>query len=217
MEDSFVYDDIVQDYIPDYYSQFLRELLVPLLRYSSQPGVYKAKDREGNIVDACARYANERLRALGYDIYGHAWSRMRGMNKIYSGYDNIKDQRPTTYNKAALNKYNKMAAEEFKKHVDINSLRDNDIVSIYYNNSRALQQAYDEGINGNTNTHTGNIVMINGVPYVDHNIDGTAYIEPLEKLLGGRGKYGITEVWRPMQRLHEFNMKPIQWNYYENY
>ena len=212
MEDDFVYSDLVQDYIPSYYSQFLAEMMEPLKRYTPTVGKHKATDREGQPVDACARYANERLRALGYDVAGHAWTRMRGMQKIYSGYDSIMDQRPQTYNKGQLNRFNKKAAEEFKNRANLYDVQDNDVVSLYYNNSEALKDAYENGINGNTNTHTGNIVIIDGVPYVDHNIHGDVYTEPLEKLLGGKGRWGVTEIWRPQERDPKIILKPYQWN-----
>lgn len=213
MEDDFVYSDLVQDYIPSYYSKFLTELMEPLKRYSPTVGKHIATDREGQLVDACARYANERLRALGYDVAGHAWTRMHNMQKIYSGYDAIRDKRPQKYSRKDLNRFNKMAAEDFKNYYDnLQDLRDNDVVSMYYNDSRALEEAYNNGIYGNTNTHTGNIVMIDGVPYVDHNIHGEAYVEPLSKLLGGKGKWGVTEIWRPQERDPKIVIKPYQWN-----
>jgi hypothetical protein len=69
---------------------------------------------------------------------------------------------------------------------------------MYYTNSKKHQQAYDEGENGITSTHTGNMFYNHNTDQweVVHNIDGNVYLNNLTDILGGNNKlgFGITAI-----------------------
>lgn len=161
---------------------------------SSKPAVVN-----GETIDACAKYGNCVLTNQGYISKGHAWTRHNNQRTIYSGY-NTKN-RPTTYNENSVVKYNSEAADNVVRDFDFNTLDKNSVytVGMYYKGSPAQEQAYNEGIDGATNTHTGNLFWSPEANswVVEHNIHGTAITNELRDVLGSRGKYGVTGIYQP--------------------
>ena len=72
-----------------------------------------------------------------------------------SGYTNL--EKPTVYNKYKVQKYNKAAANNLKQNLDPNMLDPNQIyiANMYYTGSPFQEQAYKEGRDSITGTHTG--------------------------------------------------------------
>ena len=153
----------------------------------------------GETIDACAKYGNCKLSQQGYISNGDAWTRHNNQRTIYSGY-NIKN-RPTTYDKYSVVKYNLEAADNVVKDFDFNNLDKNSVytVGMYYKGSPAQEQAYKEGIDGVANTHTGNLFWSpeHNSWVVEHNIHGTAITNELQDVIGSRGKYGVTGIYQP--------------------
>lgn len=153
----------------------------------------------GEVIDACAKYGNCKLSQQGYISNGHAWTRHNNQRTIYSGY-NVKN-RPKTYDVDAVVKYNSEAADNVVKDFDFNNLDKDSIytVGMYYKGSPAQEQAYNEGVDGATNTHTGNLFWSpeHDSWVVEHNIHGTAITNELQDVIGSRGKYGITGIYQP--------------------
>lgn len=161
---------------------------------SSKPAVIN-----GETIDACAKYGNCKLSQQGYISNGHAWTRHNNQRTIYSGY-NTKN-RPTAYNEDSVVKYNSDAADNVVRDFDFNTLDKNSVytVGMYYKGSPAQERAYNEGVDGVTNTHTGNLFWSPEADswVVEHNIHGTAITNELRDVLGSRGKYGVTGIYQP--------------------
>lgn len=150
-------------------------------------------------IEHCAQYGNCILRDKGYISNGHAWTRHGNQKTIYSGY-NVAN-RPQTYDRNAVVKYNSEAADNVVRDFDFNTLDKNSTytVGMYYKGSGAQEQAYNEGIDGVANTHTGNLFWNPETNswVVEHNIHKTAYTNELRDVLGSRGTYGITGIYKP--------------------
>ena len=161
---------------------------------SSKPAIINGKE-----IDACAKYGNCVLNNQGYISNGDAWTRHNNQRTIYSGY-NTKN-RPTAYNEDSVVKYNSEAADNVVRDFDFNTLDKNSVytVGMYYKGSPAQERAYNEGIDGVTNTHTGNLFWSpeSDSWVVEHNIHGTAITNELRDVLGSRGKYGVTGIYQP--------------------
>lgn len=156
----------------------------------------KATLRNGKTTAECAKWANDALQGQGLSIFGDAWTRSsnKGIKKVYSGY-NIK-ARPTEYDEAAVEQYVFDAADSLAKTMDLSKLQTNDIVGLYFRNSPNKETAYRKGTNGEAQTHTGNIVVEDGVPYVVHNVHGEIIKNKAEDLIGSNHPYGIVSVYR---------------------
>jgi len=72
-------------------------------------------------------------------------------------------------------------------------------VGMYYMGSPSQEKAYNEGSDGATNTHTGNLMFDKNLNdwIVRHNIHGTEITNRYSDVLGSKGKYGITGVYQP--------------------
>lgn len=153
----------------------------------------------GETIDACAKYGNCKLSQQGYISNGHAWTRHNNQRTIYSGY-NVKN-RPKTYDEDSVVKYNLEAADNVVKDFDFNNLDKNSAytVGMYYKGSPAQERAYNEGVDGVANTHTGNLFWSpeHDSWVVEHNIHGTAITNELQDVIGSRGKYGVTGIYQP--------------------
>lgn len=172
------------------------------INYFRRPNKVLSKEPaiiNGETIDACAKYGNCKLSQQGYISNGHAWTRHNNQRTIYSGY-NTKN-RPTTYNEDSVVKYNSEAADNVVRDFDFNTLDKNSVytVGMYYKGSPAQERAYNEGIDGVTNTHTGNLFWSPEADswVVEHNIHGTAITNELRDVLGSRGKYGVTGIYQP--------------------
>lgn len=152
--------------------------------------------------EQCARWANQQLRNKGKQIFGNAWTRSNNpVTKVASGYDGL--IKPTEYNERNVLDYLYTAANNIKKNKAFNkrnianTLQEGDMVGLYFRNSPNLKTAFDEGINGEAQTHTGNIVIENEIPYVVHNVHGNIIKNKASDLLGSRHPYGIVSIYRP--------------------
>ena len=156
----------------------------------------KAVLRNGKTTVECAKWANDALQGQGLSIFGDAWTRSsnKGIKKVYSGYD--RKARPTEYNEDAVKQYIFNAADSLAKTMDLSKLQTDDIVGLYFRNSPNLETAYRKGTNGEAQTHTGNIVVEDGVPYVVHNVHGELIKNKAEDLIGSNHPYGIVSVYR---------------------
>lgn len=156
----------------------------------------KAILRNGKTTVECAKWANDALQGQGLSIFGDAWTRSsnKGIKKVYSGYN--RKARPTEYDEAAVEQYVFDAADSLAKIMDLSKLQTNDIVGLYFRNSPNLETAYRKGTNGEAQTHTGNIVVEDGVPYVIHNVHGELIKNKAKDLIGSNHPYGIVSVYR---------------------
>lgn len=156
----------------------------------------KAILRNGKTTVECAKWANDALQGQGLSIFGDAWTRSsnKGLKKVYSGYN--RKARPTEYNEAAVEQYVFDAADSLAKTMDLSKLETNDIVGLYFRNSPNKETAYQKGSNGEAQTHTGNIVVKDGVPYVIHNVHGELIKNKAKDLIGSNHPYGIVSVYR---------------------
>lgn len=156
----------------------------------------KATLRNGKTTVECAKWANDALQGQGLSIFGDAWTRSsnKGLKKVYSGYN--RKARPTEYDEAAVEQYVFNAADSLAKTMDLSKLETNDIVGLYFRNSPNKETAYRKGTNGEAQTHTGNIVVEDGVPYVIHNVHGELIKNKAKDLIGSNHPYGIVSIYR---------------------
>lgn len=156
----------------------------------------KATLRNGKTTVECAKWANDALQGQGLSIFGDAWTRSsnKGIKKVYSGYN--RKARPTQYDEAAVEQYVFNAADSLAKTMDLSKLETNDIVGLYFRNSPNKEIAYRKGTNGEAQTHTGNIVVEDGIPYVIHNVHGELIKNKAKDLIGSNHPYGIVSVYR---------------------
>jgi hypothetical protein len=159
----------------------------------------------------CAQWANDSLRHYtdekgrprytGDEISGHAWTRLgSGTAKmIYSGYDN-NDYDRKAYSSEASNTRNHTAADNVKNNFNVNSLDKHKVylVNMYYNGSDKKQVAWEDGVDGVTGTHTGNLFFNPNTNswQISHNIHGKVYTDSYNDTLGGNNKkgYGVTAI-----------------------
>ena len=156
----------------------------------------KATLRNGKTTVECAKWANDALQGQGLSIFGDAWTRSsnKGLKKVYSGYN--RKARPTEYDESAVEQYVFNAADSLAKVMDLSKLETNDIVGLYFRNSPNKETAYRKGTNGEAQTHTGNIVVEDGIPYVIHNVHGELIKNKAKDLIGSNHPYGIVSVYR---------------------
>jgi GH24 family phage-related lysozyme (muramidase) len=86
-------------------------------------------------------------------------------NYLFSRYNNARSQ---LGNQASL---------------DEATLQIGDFVDLYYAGSSYQNEAVRDGLGSNMNSHVGKVTEKNGKLYVTHNISGTWYSDPLDKLL----------------------------------
>lgn len=157
--------------------------------------------RTGLPTRECAMFANSILTDdPNYEEgWGHAWTRSMLDEYLINGYDHL-GAKPDTYNLNKILKRNNDAADYVLNNIPMGDLNKNQIYKahMYYTNSKKHQQAYDEGENGITSTHTGNMFYNHNTDQweVVHNIDGNVYLNNLTDILGGNNKlgFGITAI-----------------------
>lgn len=164
------------------------------------------------------------------DIGGHAWTRLTNENGklLYSGYVDSQDN-SKKYTDAQLAQMgdtrNARAAERFAKTFDIRSLDPNRayMVNMYYQGSGSTAQAWKEGKDGITGTHTGNVfydpekqqwLVYHNIGKKDSegNVYGDIHVEPLETLFGvdrnpdvkKRRNYSITAISEAVPRTEAY-------------
>ena len=153
------------------------------------------KDGEDAGGSQCAWWQNKKLRESGYIASGNAWN-LNDVDVVYSGYN--PENKPTEYDRKAIEKYNHNAADNVFKEFDSKTL-DKDkpyVVNMYYNGSHSQEEAYNNG-RGVTGTHTGLLTHENGKWWVTHNIDGTIHRDKFIDLQSGNRKYGVTTIYKP--------------------
>lgn len=154
---------------------------------------------DGEVVDECSKFGNCTMRDEGYIANGHAWTRHNNQQTIYSGFNT--KERPKTFNLDQVVNYNLNAADNVASNFDINSLDKDSMYSVgmYYMGSPAQERAYNEGTDGASNTHTGNLSFDKELNdwVVKHNIHGTEVTNRFKDVLGSKGKYGVTGVYKP--------------------
>ena len=153
------------------------------------------KDGEDAGGSQCAWWQNKKLRESGYIASGNAWN-LNDVDVVYSGYN--PENKPTEYNRKAIEEYNHNAADNVFKEFDSKTL-DKDkpyVVNMYYNGSHSQEEAYNNG-RGVTGTHTGLLTHENGKWWVTHNIDGTIHRDRFIDLQNGNRKYGVTTIYKP--------------------
>lgn len=162
-------------------------------------------DATGKMICAdgyCAKWSNGEQRSKGNKlISGSAWQNSKNSKVIVNGYDSIKNQKPTTFDRGAINKYNRLAQQNVIDNLNLADLRDYDTVNMYYDSSPSAETAYNTGKNGVTSTHTGHIRVLDGTPYVVEELGGRALMTPVSELLNGsRPQFGITGIYRPREQ-----------------
>jgi len=153
----------------------------------------------GTVTKHCAKYSNDILRKQGYKgITGNAWDRTTNsrMKKIVSGYDGLK--KPKVYDEDAAHEYLTDAADNFRTAVDTTALKSYDVIGLYYPDSPNIKKAFEEGKGGETQTHTGHIVVgPDGTHYVVHNVDTHLKMNTLKDMLTGKYEYLPVAAHRP--------------------
>lgn len=157
-----------------------------------------SKEQAGT--EHCAQWSNRELRKMGYDIWGDAWTRTNnpGLTKVISGYDGL--TRPEKYKYSDVKEYLLDAADNVKKGLDWRDLQEGDMVGMYFRTSPSLKKAYEQGANGEAQTHTGHVVYRNGKPYVVHNVHGDVIMNKAKKVIGRNHPWGIVSVYRPSKK-----------------
>lgn len=158
------------------------------------------------IIPNCTKYVNNKVRAtMSADqadqigIYGDAWTiRMNILNAGGIDIFNVNYTIPNKFDLTAIK-------TNIKKAITASSLPINDIVpgqyvELYNPNSDKFEIAYSEGAKGGTiTTHLGLITADkDNKLYVEHNVHGHIYKEPLEKFANHTAANGV-EITRIIQ------------------
>jgi hypothetical protein len=153
--------------------------------------------------DQCAKYANGVLRENGKKQVGDAWRQYAdkgyAMQNIINGEEYTKNAKPKEYKQKDVYDWLSASADSLAAHLNPADVQDFDSVSMYYKQSPNQEKAYKQGTTG-SNTHTGFIRKINGVPYVEHNVGGQIKLFKLEDILGGGKNYGVTQIRRVVKK-----------------
>lgn len=147
--------------------------------------------------DYCAKWRNDQLRKEGYEIYGHAWTTPNFADKVYSGFDTLK--RPKNPSKQELEDYSAAAAENFAQNFTLDALDPSQtyVVGTTYKGSPNKKLAFEDGIKGEANTHTGYAKYENGKWMFHSNVHGTEYVSPMQQMLGDQATMAITSIYKP--------------------
>lgn len=154
--------------------------------------------------DKCAKWRNESLASMGYEIYGDAWTTSNFADKVYSGFEGL--ERPQRVSKKNLEEFNAQAARNFANNFSLDNLDPNEVyvVGTTYKGSPNKKVAFQEGTGGEANTHTGYAKFENGQWMFHSNVHGTEYISPMNQMLGDTATMAITSIYRPRPRKNKF-------------
>jgi hypothetical protein len=99
---------------------------------------------------------------MGFEIYGDAWTTANFADKVFSGFDGLK--RPKTTDKENLEEFSAKAARNFADNFSLDYLNPQQVyvVGTTYKGSPNKKLAFENGINGEANTHTGYAKYENG-------------------------------------------------------
>ena len=171
----------------------------------NNPDIPKVTDTIKNgsktFTEMCAEFQNKVLRNSGYKTSNNAWN-LNNADVYISGYTTL--EKPKKYNNYNIQKYNKNAARNIEQNLNPDMLdrRQIYIANMYYNGSPFQEQAYNEGKDNITGTHTGYVKFNPDTNSweVTHNIHGTVHVDSLNNILGSRGKYGVTALLKPQKQ-----------------
>lgn len=177
-------------------------LKLPLTANSQVPKITDTlKNGDKTFTEMCAEFQNTVLRNSGYKTSNNAWN-LNNADVYMSGYDTL--EKPNNYSINKVQRYNYNAANNLKQNLDVNMLDRNQvyIANMYYNGSPFQKQAYDEGRDNITGTHTGYVRFNPDTNSweVTHNIHGTVHVDSLNNVLGSRGRYGVTALLKPQKQ-----------------
>ena len=139
----------------------------------------------------CAAYSNDHLRKEGANIYKNAWNFTVG--QYLSGYEGLKrPNKNASYQE--LQNYNYNAADNLANKLDTTTLNRNlDYpVNLYYSDSPYAREAFNDGTQGRTGSHTGYLRSINGSWKLIHNVHQNVRQNNLPDVLGSKNETGIT-------------------------
>lgn len=149
----------------------------------------------------CATFANQILRSEGHNTRGDAWE-LKNKSILFSGYNPV--NRPKTYDKRKVEKYNLDASRRLLKEFDSETLNKEKkyIVNMFYKGSNFQEQAFNNDTDDLVGTHEGLLVFNNKKNRWDvvHNIHGTVYVDDFINLQKYPGKYGVTAVMSPEEQ-----------------
>ena len=139
----------------------------------------------------CAAYSNDHLRKEGANIYKNAWNSTVG--QYLSGYEGLKRPNKNAFYQELQN-YNYDAADSLANKLDTTALNRNlDYpVNLYYSDSPHAREAFNDGTQGRTGSHTGYLRSINGSWKLIHNVHQNVRINNLPDVLGSKNETGIT-------------------------
>lgn len=149
----------------------------------------------------CAKWANDQLQGQGYSVFGDAWTRSSNkVRKIYSGYDT--KNKPKKYTEEAYDQYINAASDSIQKVLDPDVLKSSNkyIVGLQFKNSPNKRVAFLKGTNGEVQTHTGNIVIEDEVPYVVHNVHGEVQKNKLKDLMGSNKPVSVVSIYQVLKK-----------------
>lgn len=174
--------------------------------------IFEPRDYSKDIANTeeCAEYSNDILRKnFNKNIWGDAWTRNndagykgKGQNKtkkVFSGYDGL--EKPSIYSKENYWNYIKDAADNVKKNKKdvLKNVQNGDMVGMYFKRSPNTKIAFENGNGREVQTHTGHIMIENGVPFVYHNIHGDIVKNKLKKVIGKNKPFGVVSIYRPLK------------------
>ena len=176
---------------------------------NAQKQGFNANVSAEGLEDNCAKWVTKKYdvvtgnRSKQNGVYGNAWTMMKNVEdsggqmifNIYDDpiFDNSKNVADSNSLKATTEKILKL------KKIDYNSLLPGDIVGIYVPSSSHHSDVLKEGTT--YNTHVGIVADVqNGIPIIEHNINGNVRRENINKLTGSKyGKVTATVAVRPAQ------------------
>lgn len=176
---------------------------------NAQKQGFNANVSAEGLEDNCAKWVTKKYdvvtgnRSKQNGVYGNAWTMMKNVEdlggqmifNIYDDpiFDNSKNVADSNSLKATTEKVLK------SKKIDYNSLLPGDIVGIYVPSSSHHSDVLKEGTT--YNTHVGIVADVqNGIPIIEHNINGNVRRENINKLTGSKyGKVTATVAVRPVQ------------------
>lgn len=184
---------------------------LPIIENNQAPKVTDTlKNGDKTFTEMCAEFQNTVLRNSGYKTSNNAWN-LNNADVYMSGYSTL--EKPKEYNIYKIQKYNKTAANNMRQNLNPDMLDRNQVyvANMYYNGSPFQEQAYNEGKDNITGTHTGYVRFNPDTNRweVTHNIHGTIHVDSLNDVLGSRGRYGVTALLKPQKQTVVDKIKDI--------
>lgn len=180
---------------------------------ASGDGTYKLYDSKGKLIDQCAQTRNSLERMLGgHNTDMNAWDSkgVYGDSTIYNGYKYLLKIGP--YNKITHTLQNLTAAGLTQSKLKNLNLQTGDVVDLYSMNSAHNDEAWKNGTQNRSNSHTGVIYQPykgrKDLTWVIHNINGKIYVDPMSKFMvsesGANLDWAPTGFHRPGTKEHPY-------------